>query len=127
MTGVIWVIQLVHYPTFAYVDEGRFTQFHLFHSNRISWIVAPVMLIELLTAYFLVYLDSSNLYNIFNLGSISLIFALTAFSSVPQHNRLARGYDGAVIHRLIVSNWPRTALWTLRLVVLGYLLLKESP
>lgn len=120
------MVQLVHYPSFLFVDVLNFKKFHTFHSNRISWIVAPVMLLELLTAYFLVYYDSRNFLNWIGLALIVLIFALTAFVSVPQHNKLSCSHDEAVIRQLIASNWYRTALWSVRFVLLGSMLYFNS-
>jgi hypothetical protein len=126
MTGVIWMVQLVHYPSFLFVDVLHFKKFHTFHSNRISWIVAPVMLLELMSAYFLVYYDSRNILNWIGLFLITLIFALTAFVSVPQHNKLSLSHDEAIIKQLIASNWYRTALWSVRFVLLGYMIFFSS-
>ena len=53
MTGVLWVIQLVHYPAFHYVDSNKFQDFINMHGRIISIFVMPVMLIELMTAIFL--------------------------------------------------------------------------
>ena len=37
---------------------------------------------------------------------------LHIFLSVPCHNALSRGKDETVIRRLVITNWPRTFLWT---------------
>ena len=50
MTAVIWFVQLVQYPSFARVDLASFAEFHAFHSTRITWIVAPLMILEALTS-----------------------------------------------------------------------------
>ena len=47
MTGLIWCVQLVHYPLFARVGEGTFSAYEQDHQRRITWIVMPVMLVEL--------------------------------------------------------------------------------
>ncbi len=126
MTGVIWMVQLVHYPSFLYVEVSNFKKFHVFHSNRISWIVAPVMLLELLTSYFLVYYNSQNFLNWVGFFLIILIFLLTAFVSVPRHNKLSLAHDETVIKQLISTNWFRTALWTVRFVLLSYMIYFSS-
>jgi hypothetical protein len=33
MTGVIWLIQIVHYPAFALIDPNKFLEFHAMHSD----------------------------------------------------------------------------------------------
>ena len=50
MVGVIWVMQLVHYPSFKYVKESDYTIFQKYHMSNISYIVFPVMFTELTTA-----------------------------------------------------------------------------
>ena len=39
MVGVIWVIQLVHYPSFHFVELKQYTTFQRFHMARISYVV----------------------------------------------------------------------------------------
>ncbi len=120
MTGLIWVIQILHYPAFADVDKSRFDDFHSRHTNRITWIVAPVMGIELLTGFALVFYFSANFFSLLNLLLILATWLSTAFLSVPCHNRLSSKRDQEQIEKLIKANWPRTALWSLRLVLLFF-------
>ena len=54
MTGLIWLIQLVHYPLMDRIPPDGFIEFHQSHSFRITWIVAPVMLLELMTSILLI-------------------------------------------------------------------------
>jgi hypothetical protein len=51
MTGIIWFVQLVQYPSFAQVDAASFPAFHERHSAAISIIVAPLMILEALSAF----------------------------------------------------------------------------
>ena len=55
MLGVIWVIQIVHYPSFRFAKLGPFRDFTSFHVKAISSIVIPLMTIELLSGSFLAY------------------------------------------------------------------------
>ena len=50
MTGLIWLIQCVHYPLFAQVGAEAFQDYHARHTQWITPIVGPLMLIELGTA-----------------------------------------------------------------------------
>ncbi len=117
MTGLIWTIQLVHYPAFEHVEETRFREFAAFHSRRITWIVGPVMLLELLTAGVLWYQARALLWSL-NLGLLLLTWLLTHFWSVRFHNRLAVEKNLPAVRSLILTNWPRTALWSLRSALL---------
>ena len=55
MVGLIWLVQVVHYPLFAEVGEAEFVRYEQLHSQRISWVVMPVMLVELACAVLLVW------------------------------------------------------------------------
>ena len=44
MTGVIWLVQVVHYPLFDQVPNHNFPRFEADHSFRIGFVVMPPML-----------------------------------------------------------------------------------
>lgn len=117
MVGVILVIQLVHYPLFAGVGADGFATYEADHARRISWIVVPLMLIELATAIALV-VYSPEAWPVWatwaGLILVGLIWAATAFASVPAHNTLSGGWDAAAHARLVSTNWIRTLAWIAR-------------
>jgi flagellar biogenesis protein FliO len=41
MFGVIWIVQVVHYPLMRFASSPRFTRFETGHRLRISWVVGP--------------------------------------------------------------------------------------
>ena len=47
MAGVTRLIQLVHYPMFAFLDRAKFKRSHAFHLKFTTCIVMPAMLLEL--------------------------------------------------------------------------------
>jgi hypothetical protein len=55
LTGVIWVIQLVQYPFFSYINPASFIKYHDDYRFWITPIVAPPMIVELLTSILLVF------------------------------------------------------------------------
>jgi hypothetical protein len=113
LTGLIWLIQIVNYPAFQFVDENRFHEFHRFHSGRITWIVAPIMFTELGSALWLTFSQGGFLWTA-NFASVVLVWLLTGFVSVPIHNKLALGKSRRLIEDLVKTNWLRTAVWSLR-------------
>lgn len=119
MTGVIWIIQWVHYPSFNYIEKSEFISFENFHGNRITFIVGPLMILELMTAFYL-YFQKDSPFWIVNLVGVLLIWVSTFFLSVPAHTQLSEGYSIEIIRRLVVTNWPRTLLWSLRSLVLMF-------
>lgn len=118
MTGLIWVIQLVHYPIFLFAEKKQFSHLHAFHSKRITYIVAPLMLLELCCAIMLLKsVKIVFILRVLNLLSVVMIWFVTAFLNIPRHNKLAIKYSAVEIQKLVRSNWPRTFLWSLRSLV----------
>ena len=117
MAGVIWFVQLVHYPLFARVGEREFGCFEREHVRRTTWIVAPLMTAEAATAIGLLLFSWGSQYRglmLLGLLLLVVIWASTAFAQVPCHKRLAEKCDLHAAHRLVVTNWIRTAAWTAR-------------
>jgi hypothetical protein len=116
MVGVILVVQLVHYPLFALASDA-FPAYESAHAQRISWIVVPVMLVELATALALVaYRPDAwpGWAPWLGLALIAVIWATTALASVPAHGALAERWNAAAHARLVSTNWIRTVAWGLR-------------
>ena len=121
MTGVIWVIQIVHYPSFHFIEKELYTAFQKFHMNKISIIVIPIMLAELITGMML-FLDKSSKspFLIISFVILVLIWLITGVFFSKAHNELIAGYQELVVNQLVAMNWIRTLLWTLRLLLLTY-------
>lgn len=121
LTGLIWTIQVVHYPLFAEVGEQAMVAYARHHQARILWLVAPLMLGEMTAAtLFLKYRPTgiSLASAVVGMGLVLAIWLSTAIWQVPAHETLATGYDAPTIHRLIDSNWVRTIAWSVRSVLL---------
>jgi len=128
MTGIIWFVQIVHYPLFGRIPSEGFTRYEQAHTVRTGCVVAPLMVLELATAAALplirVPFSFSHTY-LAALGSLALIWASTFLIQVPLHGVLEKRHDEMVIRSLVTTNWVRTLLWTFRLGLLAYLLLSN--
>ena len=124
MVGVIWVIQLVHYPSFRYTDKEKYVSFQIFHMRNISFIVMPVMVLEFLSGLLLV-LYHSNHESLLRISFILLliIWLVTALFFAQIHQKLSKGYDETLVRKLVSLNWIRTLLWTLRSCIITYCLI----
>jgi len=125
MVGVIWFVQIVHYPLFASVGRPGFAAYSGSHTRLTGLVVGPPMLVEAATAVALVVWTPSGI-SVFLLwtGLILVvgIWLSTIFLQAPRHTALGGGFDPTAHRFLVTSNWLRTVLWTLRgLVVLGIL------
>lgn len=123
MTGLIWLVQVVHYPAYKFIDKTRFTEYQTFHTTSISYIVLPIMLAELVSGFGLIFEGEIEIWKILNLLGILGIWLSTFLLSVPFHNQLQNGWDLLAIERLIQTNWIRTAIWSLRSLGWFYYLL----
>ena len=120
MCGLIWCVQVVHYALFDGVGPDGFAEYERRHQRAISWVVGPFMAVEGVTALLIagVLRDEVGLALIAaGLGLLAVIHASTVLLQVPDHGRLAGGFDPAVASRLVRTNWIRTAGWTARTVV----------
>ncbi len=114
MVGLIWFVQIVHYPLFSRVGADQFTVYEKLHKQMTTWVVGPAMLVELVTGVILVKYppaDSTTLTWI-GLGLIVLIWISTAVLSAPAHNLLATEYTDTAYHKLVATNWIRTIAWS---------------
>jgi hypothetical protein len=117
MTGIIWFVQVIHYPWFHEVPAEKFRAYHQRYTDRMGRLVGPIMLIELVTGVMLAWMLGGALM-IANLVGIIALWLSTFFLQVPCHNRLSAGYDADIHRRLVTSNWIRTVIWTARLLLL---------
>lgn len=124
MTGIIWLIQMVQYPFFNLVGGEKYREFQVAHMNWITPVVAPLMIIELLSAVFIIFYPPSNIdYKLlwFGLLLVGIVWASTFFLQVPLHEKLAQGFDPEAHAALVNTNWIRTAAWSLRGILVLYL------
>lgn len=118
LVGLIWVVQIIHYPSFFYVKEDYWEEFHRLHSQRISYLVAWLMPLELLMTIHYSYTQSYSVMSLTLLILVIGIFASTFFIQVPLHQKLSAGKDSHLIYRLVRTNWMRTIAWTLKVILM---------
>lgn len=116
MTGLIWFVQVVHYPLFARVGCGDFAIYEQHHTRRTGWVVAGPMLLELALAVALVWL-SGGVMEWSALALLGIVWFSTAIWQIPMHRRLESGFDADAHRRLVTTNWVRTVAWSLRAVL----------
>ena len=126
MTGVIWVIQLVHYPMMNMMDISQGEAFANRHQSSISYVVGPAMLVEAATALILVN-SQSHLWTWINVVLLGVIWLSTAALQVPCHTKLLKGFDEAAHRKLVQTNWIRTIAWSGRSLIILWLLYEMMP
>ncbi len=117
MVGLIWFVQVVHYPLFGSVGREGFAEYSQAHSRLTGFIVGPPMLVEAGTAVALVVRPPEGVpfsLPLIGLVLLAVVWLSTALLQSPQHTVLGRGFVAASHRFLVVSNWLRTACWTAR-------------
>jgi hypothetical protein len=115
LAGMIWTIQVVHYPLFAFVGEASFTSYEAAHSARITWVIVLPWALQGSTTLALLLAAPPGLprwliWTAAVLAAIPVVVAIVF--SVPAHTVLGSGFDAAAHTRLVTTNWLRTAAWT---------------
>ena len=123
MFGVIITTQIVNYPLLLDFLKSDFNDLHNSYVNKISKIVIPSMLLELLIALYLVY---NGIYlSYINFGLLIIIYISTFLIQVPIHDNVKHSANMSLIKKLIFSNWIRTFCWFFKTVVSANIILKE--
>lgn len=120
MVGVIWTVQVVHYPLFLRVPPEAFPAYEREHMRRIGAIVGPAMIVELATAAWIVANPPDGIGAAIAWCGAALVgvnWISTALVQGPTHARLAPCFDAQRIRFLIRSNWVRTIAWSARGII----------
>ena len=120
MTGVIWFVQVVHYPLFAAVGPERWDAYHREHSRRTTWVVALPMTVDMVSSLALVAVEPPGVSSWLLAGGAAaavVTWVATSTLAVPAHRRLGGGWQAAVGRRLTRTNWIRTAAWSVHAVL----------
>lgn len=117
MVGVIWFVQVVHYPLFSRIGSEKFSLYSEAHSRLTTYVVGPPMLVEASTALLLVFQRPEGVPLAAALIGLALVVAVwlsTALLQVPRHTTLGSGFDRGAWSGLVLSNWVRTVAWSAR-------------
>ena len=127
LAGLVWVVQLVVYPSFLLVGRSpAWPALHAAHTRAIGLAVGPPWAVQgIAVAALLVREGPSPL--LLLTGALALAtVVVTVAVSVPLHTRLGQAYDDATARRLVSTNWLRTAAWTAGTVCAAALVLQAA-
>jgi hypothetical protein len=128
MVGLIWFVQIVHYPLLARFGRDTSTAVAEEHQRRTGYVVALPMAVEGLTTLALLVDAPAAVWVGWPwIGAVLLAVVLlsTAFVSVPLHARMAHAHDERTGRRLVLTNWPRTVGWTARGAISAVMVLQS--
>lgn len=120
LVGLIWMIQVVHYPSFSSIDRVGYQTFQHRHMAQMGRLIGLPWLIEgLFVIALFIWAPTSVIRALAAVGGLleGAVIAVTVFSSIPAHAALSEGFSEDSHRRLLRTNWLRTAAWTARGVI----------
>jgi len=126
MCGLIWFVQAVHYPLFAWTDTTHSPDYPDENQRRTAPVVLPPMLVEAATAALIAANPPPAIGRPAALVGLALVVALwisTLLVQMPLHGRLKHsGHTPESVASLVRTNWLRTVLWSARAVLAIWML-----
>jgi hypothetical protein len=113
---LIWLVQMIIYPGLARIPSNDFVNYHAWYVTRITMVVLPLMICEIIIATACFFLQDNLFYPIVAFGLVVLVWFSTFAFQVPIHKCLQAGKDKIKIRRLLATNWIRTVAWSLKAV-----------
>jgi len=115
---LIWMVQLVIYPGFCHFGKDGLEKWHKTYMRHITFIVLPLMLTQLILSGYLLYVSDFGVLRIADFLLVGSMWLSSVFIYKPLHERLIREPENTgLCHRLEKTNWWRTAVWTLILLL----------
>ncbi|MEO9870705.1 hypothetical protein [Ekhidna sp.] len=109
---LIWMTQLVVYPSFTYFSSENLFTWHQKYTTVISIIVMPLMIGQVALHSYQLYQGFSGL-RLLAFVLIILAWANTFLVAVPLHNKINANVDIIdAANSLVKINWYRTVLWS---------------
>ena len=117
---LIWMVQIIIYPGFHRIRPDDFINYHRWYVTRISIIVLPLMICEVILAVVWLTTNAFSFTSSLSALLILVVWLSTFGLQVPIHNRLQSGKDETLIRRLVDTNWIRTIAWTMKAGVVTF-------
>lgn len=118
MCGLIWFVQVVHYPLFAHTDTTHSPDYPDENQRRTAPVVIPPMLVEAATATLIALNPPPAIGRpmaLAGLAMVAILWLSTLIVQMPLHGRLKHdGHAPATVAALVNTNWLRTVLWSAR-------------
>ena len=127
LVGLIWTIQVVHYPSFDSIDRVGYTDFQDRHMQAMGRLIGFPWLVEGLCVLALfIFAPDNTTRALAAVGGLLeiVVIAVTITKSIPAHEALRDGYVADAHRMLVDTNWWRTAAWSLRGVLALVILLR---
>ncbi len=122
---LIWLVQIIIYPGLADIPSKDFVNYHAWYVARITMVVLPLMIFELIITIAWFFLQTGLFYPAVAGGLVLVVWWSTFALQVPIHKALQAGKDRSKIKRLVSTNWIRTIAWSLKAVIVVFFAAKS--
>ncbi|BAO56594.1 hypothetical protein [Nonlabens marinus] len=110
---LIWMVQLVIYPSFCHYEKSGFDRWHRIYMRNITFIVLPLMLGQLLLSGYLLFDSGFAIMNMIDFILVGSMWLSTALFYKPLHEELLKKqFDIPLCDKLTSTNWWRVVVWT---------------
>lgn len=121
LAGLCWTVQLAVYPRFGRIRRAagadEFRVYHAAYTRGMGWVAGSLMVAELGLSLAVPAFAGWTAGNAAGLALTVATWGWTFAVMVPRHAKLQATADTAEADRLAGLNWPRTILWTTRVVL----------
>jgi hypothetical protein len=125
LTGIIWTVQLVHYPLMAHVGPGEHVAYARAHAPRMAGVVMLPWTVQGVSIGWLLITRPEVIPMVALVGAAiaaAMTVLVTIVASVPAHDRLRVAPDDLALRRLVRTNWLRTCAWSIHLALAVWML-----
>ena len=115
LVGLIWTIQVVHYPSFDAIDPATYNEFQQRHMTKMGSLVGPPWLVEgVLVLVIFVTAPTAFTIALAVVGGLleAVVIGVTLRASIPAHEALTSGFEPDAHRVLLRTNWLRTWAWS---------------
>ncbi len=110
---LIWMVQLVVYPSFKYFAAPDLVRWHQKYTVCIAYIVIPLMFGQLIISGFQMY-QAQSFYTVGSFILVLSLWAITFTVFVPIHGKIeSNSFNPEDLRQLEKRNWIRTILWNI--------------
>ena len=109
---LVWIVQLAIYPSFLYYQKEDLGRWHAVYTQRITYVVLPLMLGQLVIHSWLV-ISFRDLYHGLSWLLVIATWMITFIYAVPLHRHIGRQQHIAKnCKKLIRVNGVRVIIWS---------------
>ena len=109
---LIWLVQLVIYPSFMYYSRENLLRWHGRYTSAVTVVVMPLMLTQLALSGLVAYRQYC-MWSVLHLSLVLCMWGITFLRAVPLHAKIDDSDEPhTAALQLVKVNWWRTLGWS---------------